>query len=163
MGKYRQFDNQLTHYNSATTATPTLSTKQMAQTNSNTITLDRLAPVLLSFDVKQSNDRYIGYSHDGKSNIALIGSKDDIRTLMLALNNIKVKDVETYASLLESTLDAVFPTWNARSTWLTTSLRQLSNSTDPDGDSVETDVDNKHILLGYSPLNQGVSLTITVK
>ena len=38
---------------------------------------------------------------------------------MLSLNEIRVKNTDTYASLLESTIDAVFPTWNERGTSVT--------------------------------------------
>jgi hypothetical protein len=129
----------------------------------NAVTLDSLALVLVGFNVTQSNDRYIGYSNDGKSNITLIGDKNNIKTIMLSLSDIQSKDATYDSTLLKTTLQAVLPNWQGSTTWLENALTQFSHSTDPNGDSVETDVGNKHILLGYSPVNNSENLTITIK
>lgn len=137
--------------------------KSPSTPDSNAITLDSLALILVGFDINQSNDRFIGYSKDGNSNITLIGDKNNLKTIMLSLNHMQPNDVLSNSILVQDTLQAVFPTWQGLNTWLGNSLTQFSNSTDPEGDFVETDVNNKHILLGYSPSNSSLNLTITIK
>jgi F0F1-type ATP synthase assembly protein I len=159
--KKSEIAKKVKELNGATTPTP-ITKSSKSSTPTNKITLDSLSTVLIGFDITRSNDRYIGYSQDGRSNMTLIGSKNDIKAVMLSLNDIKRDEVLSDTDLMESTLNAALPEWKSR-TWLGNALTKFSTSTDPDGDSDETDVGNKHVLLGYSTLNDSLSLTITVK
>lgn len=145
------------------TKSPVTATQTAAPTtNPDRITLDSLATVLIGYDVQQSNDRFIGYSKDRQSTITLIGDKNNITTILLSANIMQPSDVMASSVLIESVLQAALPTWQGSSTWLGNALTQFSNTTDT-GDSVETDVNNKHILLGYSPATNSLNLNITVK
>ena len=133
----------------------------MPTQNTGRVTLDSLATVLIPYNISQSNDSFYGFSN--QNTVSLQGDKDNIKTIMFSFNNQKPSDIESNSMFIESVLQAVLPTWQGSNIWLGNALTQFSNSTDPEGDSVETDVDNKHILLGYAPVNSSLNLTITIK
>jgi hypothetical protein len=146
---------------SATSAPVKSSLSPMPTQNTGRVTLDSLAVVLVPYNISQSNGNYNGFSN--QNTVSLQGDKNNIKTIMFSFNNQKPSDIENNSMFIESILQAVLPTWKGSNIWLGNALTQFSNSTDPEGNSAETDVDNKHILLGYAPVNSSLNLTITIK
>jgi hypothetical protein len=129
--------------------------------NTGRVTLDSLAVVLVAYNISQSNDSFNGFSN--QNTVSLQGDKNNIKTIMFSFNHQQPSDTGSNSMYIESVLQAVLPNWKGSNVWLGNTLTQFSNSTDPEGDSAETDVDNKHILLGYAPVNSSLNLTITIK
>jgi hypothetical protein len=119
--------------------------------------------VLVGYNISQSNSSFNGFSNHGQDSVSLQGDRNNIKTIMFSFNHQQPSDIESNSIFIESILQAVLPTWQGSNIWLGNALTQFSNSTDPEGDSAETDIDNKHILLGYAPVNSSLNLTITIK
>ena len=149
------------------TATSQITNAPTAVKNPNTITLDDIALAIILIDPSNSKSdftdgKYIVFSKDGRSNINLTGSKDDITNIDLNLNHLDKSEMtaDTGVQLVSELVKGAIPEWNASDTWLVNTYKAFSKSSE-DAPSKTTKIGNKTITMTYNVGYSSLYLTIS--
>jgi hypothetical protein len=137
--------------------------------NTKIITVDDISMAILLFnpkvkDINFTDGRFITFLADGKSNLSLDGSRENISEIRLNLNHLDKSSVsaDTGVSLVSALIKGSIPEWTDVDAWLVSAYKSFS-TTKEEYLYKEKKVGNKTVGLTYNVTESSLYLTITNK